>query len=81
MKKLLLVIIALLLSLAAREVRADSDQSIEDEHINMSYSDSPCALAGERALETEVDGEEFDFESTYEWAFDACERATSIECQ
>ena len=50
-------------------------------HLSASFSDAPCALAGEAALAFEVDGEEFDFESTYEWAFDHCEIATAFDCQ
>ena len=50
-------------------------------HILASFADSTCALAGEAALSTEIEGEEFDFESTYEWAFDHCEIETATDCQ
>ena len=64
-----------------QECDDEREQSLPDSHILMSWADSPCALAGEEALASEVDGEEFDFDSTYEWAFDACERDTALDCQ
>lgn len=57
------------------------NSSLPENHLAASFANAPCALAGERALTSEVEGEDFDFESTYEAAFDACERDSAAVCE